>query len=75
MVGDPQEIKMPGAAAQALKDAFEQVILAIEQIGVSEGDKKEARSLLLKLLQSKAGADALGESGAQSLITKYFGSL
>jgi hypothetical protein len=74
VVGDPQEIKMPGAEAQALKDAFEQVILAIEQIGVSEGDKKEAQSLLLKLLQSKAGADALGEGGAQSLITKYFGS-
>jgi len=75
VVGDPQEIKMPGAEAQALKDAFEQVILAIEQIGGSEGDKKEAQSLLLKLLQSKAGADALGEGGAQSLITKYFGSL
>ena len=75
VVGDPQEIKMPGAEAQALKDAFEQVILAIEQIGVSEGDKKEAQSLLLKLLQSKAGADALGEGGAQSLITKYFKSL
>jgi hypothetical protein len=74
VVGDPQEITVPGAEAQALKDAFEQVILAIEQIGVSEGDKKEARSLLLKLLQSKAGADALGEGGAQSLITKYFGS-
>ena len=74
VVGDPQEIKMPGAEAQALRDAFEQVILAIEQIGVSEGDKKEARSLLLKLLQSKAGADALGEGGAQWLITKYFGS-
>jgi len=74
VVGDPQEIKMPGAEAQALKDAFEQVILAIEQIAVSEGDKKEAQSLLLKLLQSKAGADALGEGGAQSLITKYFGS-
>ena len=75
VVGDPQEIKMPGAEAQALKDAFEQVILAIGHIGVSEGDKKEARSLLLKLLQSKAGADALGEGCAQSLITKYFGSL
>ena len=75
VVGDPQEIKMPGAEAQALKDAFEQVILAIERIGVSEGDKNEARSLLLKLLQSKAGADALGKGGAQSLITKYFGSL
>jgi hypothetical protein len=75
VVGDPQEIKMPGAEAQALKDAFEQVIRAIEQSGVSEGDKKEARSLLLKLLQSKAGANALEEGGARSLITKYFGSL
>jgi hypothetical protein len=74
VVGDPQEIKIPGAEAQALKDAFEQVILAIEQVSVSEGDKKEARSLLLKLLRSKAGAGVLGES-AQSLITKYFANL
>ena len=74
VVGDPQEIKMPGAEAQALKDAFEQVILAIEQVSVSEGDKKEARSLLLKLLRSEAGVGVLGES-AQSLITKYFANL
>src|SRR3989442_13708370 len=50
--GGPQEMKIPGAEAelptQALKDAFEQVILAIEQISISEGEKKEARSLLLK---------------------------
>src|SRR6184192_2059375 len=70
-VGGPQEIKMPGAEMQALKDAFEQIILAIGQTSISEGEKKEARSLLLKLLQSKAGVRALGEN-AQSLITKYF---
>jgi len=73
-VGGPQEIKMPGAEMQALKDAFEQVILAIGQTSISEGEKKEARSLLLKLLQSKAGVRALGEN-AQSLITKYFAGL
>jgi hypothetical protein len=74
VVGDPQEIKMPGAEVQALKDAFEQIILAIEQTSISEGEKKEARSLLLKLLQSKAGVHALGET-AGSLITKYFAGL
>jgi len=73
-VGGPQEIKMPGAEMQALKDAFEQIILAIGQTSISEGEKKEARSLLLKLLQSKAGGRALGEN-AQSLITKYFAGL
>ena len=73
-VGGPQEIKMPGAEMQALKDAFEQIILAIGQTSISEGEKKEARSLLLKLLQSKAGVRALGEN-AQSLITKYFAGL
>jgi hypothetical protein len=73
-VGDPQEIKMPGTEAQALKDAFEQIILAIDQISISEGEKKEARSLLLKLLESKAGVRALGES-ARSLIAKYFAGL
>jgi hypothetical protein len=74
MVGDPQEIKMPGAEVQALKDAFEQIILAIEQTSVTEGEKKEARALLLKLLESKAGVRLLGES-ARLLITKYFAGL
>jgi len=74
VVGDPQEIKVPGAEAQALKAAFEQVILAIEKTSVSEGEKKEAQSLLLKLLESKAGVRALGDS-ARSLITKYFAGL
>jgi hypothetical protein len=74
VVGDPQEIKMPGAEARALSDAIEKVILAIERTGISEEEKKKARSLLLKLLQSKAGERALGQS-AQSLITKYFADL
>ena len=78
VVGDPQEIKMPVAEAELptpkLKDAFEKIILAIERTNISEGEKKEARSLLLKLLESKAGVCALGET-AQSLITKYFAGL
>jgi hypothetical protein len=74
VVGGPRALEMPGAEAQALREAFEQIILAIEQASLSEGEKKEARSLLLKLLRSKAGARALGES-AQSLITKYFAGL
>jgi hypothetical protein len=74
VVGDPKEIKMPGAEVQALKEAFEQIILAIDQTSVSEAEKKEARSLLLKLLQSKGGVHALGET-ARSLITKYFAGL
>ena len=77
-VGGAQEIKLPGAEAElptaVLKDAFEKIILTIERINISEDEKKEARSLLLKLLQSKAGARALGES-AQSLIRKYFAGL
>ena len=74
VVGVPPEIKMPGEEVQTLKDAFEQIILAIEQTSISEGERKEARLLLLKLLQSKAAVGALGEN-AQSLITKYFASL
>ena len=73
-VGDPQEIKVLGAEAQALRDAFEHIIRAIDQASVSEAGKKEARSLLFQLLQSEAGQCALGES-AQSLITKYFADL
>jgi hypothetical protein len=71
VVGGPQEIKMPGTEGHALKDAFEQIILAIERSSIAQGEKKEARALLLKLLESKAGVRVLGES-ARSLITKYF---
>jgi len=47
------------------------VITAINQADVSEQEKNEARSLLRKLLGSKAAARVLG-AGAQSLVAKYF---
>jgi hypothetical protein len=42
-----------------------------EQADVSEQEKNEAKSLLRKLLGSKAAASVLGP-GAQSLAAKYF---
>ena len=50
VVGDPQEIKMPGAEAQALKDAFEQVILAIEQIARFRGRQKGSTIAVVKVV-------------------------
>jgi hypothetical protein len=47
------------------------VITAIKQADVSEQEKNEAKSLLRKLLASKAAARVLG-LGAQSLAAKYF---
>ena len=49
VVGDPQEIKMPGAEAQALKDAFEQVILAIEQVERFRGRQKGSTIVVIKV--------------------------
>jgi hypothetical protein len=46
------------------------VITAIDQADVSEREKNEAKSLLRKLLSSKAAASVLGP-GAQSLAAKY----
>jgi hypothetical protein len=54
-----------------ITDALEKVITAINQADVSEQEKDEAKSLLRKLLSSKAAAKVLG-AGAQSLIAKYF---
>ena len=51
-------------------DALEKVIIAINQAEVSEQEKNEAKSLLQKLLGSKAAAKVLG-AGAQSLVAKY----
>ena len=51
-------------------DALEKVIIAINQAEVSEQEKNEAKSLLRKLLGSKAAAKVLG-AGAQSLVAKY----
>jgi hypothetical protein len=56
---------------QMVRDALEKVITAINQTDVSEQEKSEAKSLLRKLLGSKATASVLGP-GAQSLAAKYF---
>jgi hypothetical protein len=56
---------------QVTTDALEKVIAAINQADVSEQEKNEAKSLLRKLLGSKAAASMLG-AGAQSLAAKYF---
>jgi hypothetical protein len=56
---------------QMITDALEKVITSIDQADVSEQEKNEAKSLLRKLLASKAAAKVLGP-GAQSLATKYF---
>jgi hypothetical protein len=47
------------------------VLTAINQADVSEQEKNEAKTLLRKLLGSKAVASVLGP-GAHSLAAKYF---
>jgi hypothetical protein len=56
---------------QGITEALKKVITAINQADVSEQEKNEAKSLLRKLLSSKAAAKVLG-AGAQSLAAKYF---
>jgi hypothetical protein len=56
---------------QAITEALEKVITAINQADLSEKEKNEAKSSLRKLLSSKAAASVLG-AGAQSLAAKYF---
>ena len=56
---------------QMITEAVEKVITAINQADVSEKEKNKAKSLLRKLLGSKAAAKVLG-AGAQSLAAKYF---
>jgi hypothetical protein len=56
---------------QRITDALEKVIIAINQADASDREKNEAKSLLRKLLGSKAAAKVLG-AGAQSLAAKYF---
>ena len=56
---------------ERLTGALEKVITAINKADVSEQEKKESKSLLRKLLSSKAAAKVLG-AGAQSLAAKYF---
>ena len=71
----PQREQAPIVAStpqqQMIRDALEKVITAINQADVSEQQKNEAKSLLRKLLGSKAAANVLGP-GAQSLAAKYF---
>jgi hypothetical protein len=55
---------------QVIMDALEKVITAINQADVSEQEKNEAKTLLRKLLGSKAAVSVLGP-GAQSLAAKY----
>jgi hypothetical protein len=50
--------------------ALEKVIAAITQADLSEQQKNDAKSLLRKLLSSKAAAKVLG-AGARSLAAKY----
>ena len=56
---------------QLITDALEKVITAINQADVSEQEKNEAKTLLRRLLGSKAAVSVLGP-GAQSLAAKYF---
>jgi hypothetical protein len=56
---------------QMITDALEKVITAINQADVSEQEKNEAKTLLRRLLGSKAAVSVLGP-GAQSLAAKYF---
>ena len=56
---------------QAITEALKKVITAINQADVSEQEKNEAKTLLGKLLGSKAAVSVLGP-GAQSLAAKYF---
>ena len=71
----PRPQQAPIAAStprqQAITEALEKVIAAINQADVSEQEKNEAKSLLRKLLGSKAATSVLGP-GAQSLVAKYF---
>jgi hypothetical protein len=71
----PREQQAPIAPStpqqQMMTEAVEKVITAINQADVSEQEKNEAKSLLQKLLGSKAATSMLG-SGAQFLAAKYF---
>jgi hypothetical protein len=71
----PQQERAPIATStpqqQKIMDALEKVITAINRANVSEQEKNEAKSLLRKLLSSKAAAKVLG-AGGQSLAAKYF---
>jgi hypothetical protein len=68
----PRQQQVPIAAStlqqRMITEALEKVITAINQADVSEQEKNEAKSLLRKLLLSKAAASVLG-TRAQSLAS------
>ena len=64
-------IAMSTQQQQMITDALEKLITAINQADVSEQEKNEAKTLLRRLLGSKAAVSVLGP-GAQSLAAKYF---
>ena len=69
---DQQAPAAPGTPQQqAIMEALEKVIIAINQSDASDREKNEVKSLLRKLLDSKAATSVLGP-GAQSLAAKYF---
>jgi hypothetical protein len=67
---EPAPIAPSTPQQQAITEALEKVITAINQADLSEKEKNEAKSLLRKLLGSKAATSVLGP-GAQSLAAKY----
>lgn len=73
--GVPRQKQAPTATStpqqQRITDALEKVITAIDQADLSKREKDESKSLLRKLLSSKAAIKVLG-AGAQSLAAKYF---
>src|SRR6266480_4319431 len=70
--GQQQAPIVPSTAQQqAITEALEKVITAINQADVSEQEKNEAKSLLRKLLGSKAACSVLG-LGVQFIAAKYF---
>jgi hypothetical protein len=71
-VPGPQKVPIDPSTPQqqAITEALEKVITAINRSDASEEEKNEAKSLLRKLLDSEAAARVLG-TGAQSLAAKY----
>ena len=68
---EQQPIATSAQHQQMITEALEKVITAINQADVSEQEKNEAKTLLRRLLGSKAALSVLGP-GAQSLAGKYF---
>jgi hypothetical protein len=71
-VPGPQQVPIGASTQQqqAITEALEKVIAAINQSDASKEEKNEAKSLLRKLLDTKAAVSLLG-TGAQSFAAKY----